>query len=168
MTKVVILLYLITEGSIKQKNDAITNLYECQRLVDLIEQNADELTRNFMRDVRIHAATPTYHTWDENELYERAYNVYSQLGKWISRETSKEEIAQHYRELGVQRKKEGFSLSEVILAIIKTRRHLWLKILGEGLLDTVLDHSQAMELNNRVILFFDRAIYYTILGYEGR
>lgn len=168
MTKEVILLYLITEGSIKQNNDAITNLYECQRLVDLIEQNADELTRNFMRDVRIHAATPTYHTWDENELYERAYNVYSQLGKWISRETSKEEIAQHYRELGVQRRKEGFSLSEVILAIIKTRRHLWLKILGEGLLDTVLDHSQAMELNNRVILFFDRAIYYTILGYEGR
>jgi len=121
-----------------------------------------------MRDVRVHAATPTYHDWDEQELYKRAYNVYSQLGKWISRETSKEEIAQHYKELGAQRKKEGFALSEVISAIIKTRRHLWLKVLGEGLLDTVLDLNQAMELNNRVILFFDRAIYYTILGYEER
>lgn len=158
----------ITEGLIKQNNDVLTNLYECQRLVELIEQNADELTMSFMRDVRVHASTPTYHTWDENELYKRAYNVYSQLGKWISRETSKEEIAQHYKELGALRKREGFALSEVILAIIKTRRHLWIKILGEGLLDTVLDLNQAMELNNRVILFFDRAIYYTILGYEGQ
>ncbi len=156
------------EGEIKQNNDIITNLYECQRLIELIEQNADELTRNFMRDVRIHSSTPTYHTWDENELYTRAFNVYSQLGKWISRETSKEEIARHYQELGAQRKKEGFALSEVVLAIIMTRRHLWLKVLGEGLLDTALDLNQAMELNNRVILFFDRAIYNTILGYEKK
>jgi hypothetical protein len=34
-------------------------------------------------------------------------------------------------------------------------------------LDTALELHQAIELNNRVVLFFDRAIYYTILGYEG-
>jgi hypothetical protein len=121
-----------------------------------------------LRDLRQHKETPTYHTYDERELYKRAFNVYSNLGKWISRETTKEDIARHYKALGAQRKEEGFSLSEVIQALIIARRHIWLKVQSEGFLDTILDLYQAMELNNRVVLFFDRAIYYAAVGYEQR
>lgn len=32
--------------------------------------------------------------------------------------------------------------------------------------NTALDLHKAMELSNRVVLFFDRAVYYTALGYE--
>jgi hypothetical protein len=38
----------------------------------------------------------------------------------------------------------------------------------EGLLDTTLELYQAIELNNRVIRFFDRAIYFTAVGYEKK
>jgi len=38
----------------------------------------------------------------------------------------------------------------------------------EGLLDTPYDLYQAIELNNRVSLFFDRAIFYTACGYEKK
>lgn len=136
--------------------------------MNLIERNADKLSENLIRDLRQHATTPTYHTYDEKELYERAFNVYSNLGKWISRETTKEDIARHYMALGAQRKKEGFALSEVIQALIIARRHIWLKVQSEGFLDTILDLNQAIELSNRVVLFFDRAIYYTALGYEQK
>ncbi len=136
------------------------------KLVNLIERNADELTMDWLRDIKQHPSTPTYRGYDDNKLYDRAFRVYSQLGKWISRETTKQEIAGHYEALGAERRREGFALSEVIQAIICTRRHLWLKIMAEGLIDNVLELNQAMELNNRVVLFFDRAIYYTILGYE--
>lgn len=139
-----------------------------QRLVDLIERNAAELTNNWLADVRREASLTTYHRYDNIELYNRAYRVFSQLGKWISRETTKEEIARDYMTLGEQRRKEGFSLSEVIRAIILIRRNLWRKIMQEGLLDTTYDLYQAMELNNRVTLFFDRAIYYASLGYEKK
>lgn len=137
-----------------------------QRLVELIESNADELTIRCINNLRDHPFTQTYHTYDENRLYKRVFRVYSHLGKWISRETSKEEIAALYEALGAQRKKEGFKLSEVIKALIITRRHLWLKVLAEGFIDNVLELNQALALNNRVILFFDRAIHYVIKGYE--
>ena len=140
--------------------------YISDKLIKLIERDADQLTKNWLSNVRSHPTTPTYHNYNEKKLFERAYRVYSQLGQWISRETSKQDIEQYYTALGRQRKEEGFSLSEVIQALIITRRHVWLKVLSEGLLDTVLDHHQALELNNRVILFFDRAIFYTALGYE--
>ncbi len=139
-----------------------------EKLVDLIERNANELTMNWLNDVCKDECTPSYHNFDKLKLYDRAFEVYSQLGKWISRETTKEEIAKHYINLGTERRQEGFSLSEVIHALILVRRHLWLKILGEGLLDTALDLYQAIELNNRVTLFFDRAIYYITIGYEKK
>ena len=137
-----------------------------EKLIKLIERDADQLTKNWLNNVQNHPTTPTYHTYDKKKLYQRAFRVYSHLGKWISRETSKEDIAKDYTALGQQRRKEGFALSEVIQALIITRRHVWLKVLSDGFLDTVLDHHQALELNNRVVLFFDRAIFFTSLGYE--
>jgi hypothetical protein len=154
------------EGNKNNNFPAQTRVSE--KLVDLIERNADELTTNWMLDVCKDECTPTYHNFDKLKLYERAFEVFSQLGKWISRETTREEIAQHYINLGAQRREEGFSLSEVIHALFLVRRHLWRKVLGEGLLDTMLDLYQAIELNNRVMLFFDRAIYYIAVGYHKK
>ncbi len=134
-------------------------MFISQKLVELIERNADKLTIRWLEDVQKRPETPTYHAFDRDELYQRAHLVYSQLGKWVSSETTKEDIAANYIALGAQRRKEGFALSEVIEALILTRRHVWLKILSDGFLDTALDLHKAMELSNRVILFFDRATY---------
>lgn len=139
-----------------------------QKLVDLIEKNASDLTNSWLAQVREDRELPTYHQFDNIVLYERAYRVYSQLGKWISRETTREEVARDYTALGAERRGEGFALSEVIRALILIRRNLWRKITDEGLLDTTYDLYQAIELNNRVALFFDRAIFYTALGFEGK
>jgi RsbT co-antagonist protein rsbRD N-terminal domain len=136
------------------------------RLVDLIERNAEELTNNWLAKVRHDAGLQSYRKLDEAELYNRAYRVFSHLGKWISRETSKDEIARDYIALGAQRRKEGFALSEVIQALFLIRRTLWKKVMDEGLLDTTYDLYQAIELNDRVTLFFDRAIFFTAVGYE--
>lgn len=142
--------------------------YISDRLVTLIEKNADQLTKDWLSEVRKNPATPTYHTYDEKALYKRAFDVYSRLSKWISKETTKEEIARHYIDLGFQRRRENFALSEVVQALILTRRFLWLKVLSEGFLDTALELYKALQLNNRVILYFDRAIYYITLGYETK
>jgi hypothetical protein len=140
--------------------------YMSDKLVTLIEKNAKQLTTNWLNDVRKHPHTPTYHEYSEEALYNRAFDVYSRLSKWIFRETSKNDIYKHFFALGVQRREEGFALAEVIQALIITRRHIWLKVMSEGFLDTALDMYKALELNNRVILFFDRAIHFTALGYE--
>lgn len=139
--------------------------YISQKLVDLIEKHADSLTRAWMRDVRKNEETPTYHTFDEQLLYDAAFEVFSQLGKWISRTTTKEDVARYFKPLGRRRREQGFKLEEIIKALTLTRRHVWLTVLSSGLMDTALELLQAMELNNRVVLFFDRAIYYTTIGY---
>jgi len=137
-----------------------------QNLIDLVEKNAEMLTRSWLHDVKQHGDTLTYHRFDEKKLHDRAFAVYSQIGKWVSRTTSKEDIAKYFKSLGRERREEGFELSEVVYALILEKRHLWLKVLSSGMLDTALDMHQALELNNRVVLFFDRAIHYTVLGFQ--
>ena len=153
-----------TEG----KKDSIHLTLVSQKLVNLIERNAAELTNSWLADIRKDPNTLTYRHFDPKAVYERAFRVYSQLGKWVSHETSKDEVARDYRALGEERRREGFALSEVIQALILIRRNLWRKIMEEGLLDSTYDLYQAIELNNRVSLFFDRAIFYTACGYEQK
>jgi RsbT co-antagonist protein rsbRD N-terminal domain len=155
-----------SKSSTKAASGAIAMGNISDKLVALIEHNADALTKSWIREVKKSSRTPTYAAMDEKKLYKRAVHVYRQLGKWIARDTTREPIARHYIALGRERCQEGFALSEVIEALVLTRRLLWLKVLSEGLLDTALELLKALELNNRTVYFFDRAMYYTAVGFE--
>ena len=71
-----------------------------------------------------------------------------------------------YRKYGQERCEERVPLSQLIYSFVLFRRHLWLFILHAGFFDTAYDLLRALELNNRVILFFDRAMHNMALGYE--
>src|SRR5512139_2529382 len=101
-------------------------MYLTKSLVSLIERNADSLAKRWLEIVRTHPSTPTFHDWDERQLYTRIYKVYSNLGQSISERTTTKDIAREYVTLGHQRYAEGFALSEVIQALIISRRVLWL------------------------------------------
>ena len=139
-----------------------------RKLVDLIERSADELTATYVQDIRRDPRMPSYQGFDQREIYRRAYLVYSQLGKWISQETTREEIRKYWRALGRQRRREGFPFSEIVLSLCHIRRLLWAKVQSAGLMDTALDFCQAMDLHQRVVVFFDRALYYAALGFEDK
>lgn len=150
-------------------NDYFFQTPVTKRLIELIEYHADDLTKSWLREIKNDPGTPTYAKYrDEKELCQRAFRVFSQLGKWIGRSMSREELQKYWMDLGRQRRKEGFPLSEIVQSLYLIRRHLWQKVEAEGLLDTAYDLFQAMELHNSVILFFDRAVYHAACGYELR
>jgi hypothetical protein len=149
-----------------EKRPAFFETPASRKLVDLIERNADELTASYVLSIQRDQRMPKYQGFDQKEIFKRAYRVYSQLGRWISHETTKEEMKEYWTALGRQRRKEGFPLSEIVLSLCHIRRQLWEKVQAEGLMDTALDLYQAMDLHNRVVLFFDRAIYFAAVGHE--
>jgi len=138
-----------------------------RRIMDLIEKHADELTKSWLAEVHRDATTPTYGRFeDDAELYRRAFRVFGQLGRWINRDFSKDDIQKYWTSIGEQRRREGFPLSEIVQSLGLIRKHFWTKVETEGFLDTGADMYQAMDLHNRVTLFFDRAIYFAVVGYE--
>lgn len=139
-----------------------------KNLVNLIQRNTDIITKRVMADLKKHPGTKTYHTLDEAKLYSRVYEVYAEFNHFMAEETDREAIERVYTALGILRREEGFALSEVIQALIIARRHIWLLVDSESFLDTALDLRNAIDLVNRSILFFDRAIYFTAVGYETK
>ncbi len=137
-----------------------------QRLIELIGQNAEQIAKEWLKDVTHNARTPFYHSFDPDRLYERAVDMYKKLGHWLSLQTGKEKTTEFYKKYGQERHREGFPLPELIYSFILFRRHLWLFILHAGFFDTAYELLRGMELNNRVILFFDRALFNMTLGYE--
>ncbi len=138
---------------------------ESDKLVGLIQDNAHELTSRLMKDLLSREETKTYASLPEKEVYKRAYEVYSKLGSWLHRDMSKDELKRHYTALGRTRFRENVPLEELVMALMLIKRHLWLYILEAQFFNSTFEIYQSLELNNSVVLFFDRAIYYSVMGF---
>jgi hypothetical protein len=119
------------------------------------------MVRKLREDSRIAA----YHHFDDEELGKRAHMVYSNLGKWLGEE-SEGLMEDEYFRLGQRRREEGIPLSQVVIALLQTRRNLWHFVELQGW-DTVFDLRQQLDLEIQVVRFFDRAIIHAVRGYEA-
>jgi hypothetical protein len=135
------------------------------RLIRMIENHAEELTRGTLDDIRKNPRTPSYHTLSREALYTRVYEVYRDLGDWLG-EKADAKIEAWYRALGQRRCGEGVDLSQVIYALILTKNHLEDYVRTSGLADSSVELYQEQELFRLIEYFFDRALYYATLGYE--
>jgi hypothetical protein len=135
------------------------------RLVQMIEDHAEQLTRGLVHQLKTHKQTPHYHDLPEHELHNRVYDVYRNLGEWLTYK-SEETIKLSYVELGKRRFTEKIPLSEVVYALILTKRHLWEYIQYAGLLNSAIELYQEQELHRLLGQFFDKAIYCAVCGYE--
>jgi hypothetical protein len=135
------------------------------KLVALIEDHADELTARMVRLVRENPGTKGYHRFSDEELGARARLVYSNLGHWLSK-SSESHVEEEYFHVGRQRQREGIPLSEVVMALLLTRRNLWRFVESQGW-DSIMDLRQQLDLELLVVRFFDRAIHHAVRGYEA-
>jgi hypothetical protein len=135
------------------------------RLVQMIQDNAEELTRGLIKDLQSNPRTPHYHRLSYDELHVRTHSVYKNLGHWIS-QRSEELIAADYADLAIRRHQEGVPLEEIVFALISTKNHLYTFVRTTGLMDSALELHQERELRRLIGIFFDKAIYYTVKAYE--
>lgn len=136
------------------------------KLVKLIEDHQEELTMRSYKELLSREETVRYRNVPEEILKERISDVYGRLVSWLNKERRSVDLKKYYVDLGKRRYTEGIPLSEVVIAFMLLKRHLWLFVMEKQFFDSTYECYQALELNNRVVLFFDRLIYFTALGYE--
>ncbi|HEV2615745.1 MAG TPA: hypothetical protein VGU63_03940 [Candidatus Acidoferrales bacterium] len=135
------------------------------RMVEIIESEADAFTKGTVRNLQNSALTPSYHNLPHDELYSRVYKVYSNLGRWLW-EKSNESIRAWYWELGEKRFKENVPLSEVLWALVLTKDRLIQYLDQSGLVNSAMELYQQKEFDRLIVHFFDRAICYAAEGYQ--
>lgn len=135
------------------------------KLIRIIETRADEIAMTWYREVKNSYYLPGFAGLSEEQALRMATNVYRKLGYWLV-PASDHEVKESYEQFGASMYHKGFRLEEVIMALILIKRYLWLHLLEEGVMTTNLEIYQALDLNNKVVLYFDRAIYFGLIGFR--
>jgi hypothetical protein len=135
------------------------------RLITIIQNNAEELTRSTVLKLQTSPRTKSYHKLSRGELHDRIYEVYHNLGRWLWRK-SEEEIRSWHMELGQKRRGEGIPLDEVLWAQVLTKYRLLDYLAAYASADSAMGLYQQQEFDRLIGQFFDRALCYTAEGYE--
>jgi hypothetical protein len=101
----------------------------------------------------------------EDELRQRVYEIYSNLGDWLQRKSEKE-VEHRYVAIGERRAGQNVPLSQVLLAIDATKEHIWEHITEEVMTENEGEVFQVLELSRSIEMFFDRATYFAAIGHE--
>lgn len=136
------------------------------KLIAILEKSGDELTQRIMNDLLSREETRHLRDLRQSRVYGQVYDVYSMLISWLSGEKTKGKIIEHYIELGRQKYIEGVPLSEMLMVLMLIKRHLWLFAIEKKVIDPGYELQHVLELNNRIVFFFDRVMYCTSVGYE--
>lgn len=134
-------------------------------LIRMIENHAEDLTRELLNDLGNNQRTPCFHGLTREELHKKVYDFYHNLGRWLG-EKSDAHVEAAYSELGRTRHAEGIPLSEILYAVILIKEHLRNYIRRSAAVDSAVELYQEAELNLMIGHFFDKALYYTCRGYE--
>ena len=147
-----------------------------RRLIKLIETHAESLAHEVVEDVQINEHTRSLVRIPKEELGSRVLALYRNLGNWIG-DPNDDAIRHEYEQWGRTRCQQGVPMSEIAFCLILIKKHLRMYIRehaavvfsGDRLVSgemVPLELYSIQELNYVVGDFFDRALYYLLLGYE--
>lgn len=136
------------------------------RLVHLIETHSEKLSAKILGIFLNSPQCSDLHKIPPEELHARTHELLEHINEWLTAKTQKE-LAARYIELGARRRTQGVRLSHFIWALDETREQLHLFLRSEGMMDNTVELVGMMELMRGLDRFFDRAIYYTCVGYES-
>ncbi len=137
------------------------------KLVDVIEKNAESIARRWMNDALNNPSTADFSKVDPSRLFGDVREILSQFGDWLGGSYKDADIRRYYTAFGRASRKDGVALSNVLSALSLIKKHLWEFALSQGMWRKTLDIYMALELDRRIVIFFDKAVFHTTQGYEN-
>ena len=135
------------------------------KLVQLVENNTDVIIDKWLERMLVDPSTSNFTEENLDYIRNMARSVLNNLGQWVHYDTTKEDIEKRYEQEGKELFKKEVPLCEVFRFMALLKRLLWLFVVNESAHDSAFELQQMRELNDRVVLFFDRSLYSIISIY---
>jgi len=131
-----------------------------------IERFHEQIKENFLEDAFNKREMLSHYQLGKRVLEDLADSIVPEFTKNIDKKTSVETIADQYVGMGLKCCEQGLSYAEMVRVFILLKRHIWLFFQENNFAGQPFDVRSIVALNNRTALFFDRAMYYFLVGYE--
>jgi 8-oxo-dGTP diphosphatase len=139
-----------------------------RRLVDFIMIDKERVIERWLADVATSASTVEYHHVERRVLYTICDKILSHIGLWLGGPYDVLRIRNFFLKLGRERKREGFHISQALSALSLIRKHIWESALYQDLKGRNVELFMTYELQRRMTIFFDMAVFYLTRGYEEK
>lgn len=131
-----------------------------------IERFSEQIKENFLEDAIDKRELLSHYQPGKAMLEDLSGSILREFTVNIDRNTALETIADRYVQLGMRCCEDGVSYSEMVRVFVLLKRHIWLFFQESNFAGQPFDVRSIVALNNRTSLFFDRAIYHFLTGYE--
>ncbi len=136
------------------------------KLVQYMKANADRISEELIQRIRssdrcgdLLRRVPA----EEQKRY--TLEIYRDLMDWLAVEIDSL-VELRYVDLGIQRAHQGVPFSEMFWAVCIARDYLWDYMQQECLLEEPVEFWGGVILLHKLNQFFDRALYFTLIGYQ--
>jgi len=150
----------INEITPKEKEQ---KLFLSNILIKLIDKNMNKISEDWLEDIKkaVPGAVPHLEV-----LVTLNKNILRGIQFWLSRGKGTLGI-EEFIESGENLGKLGVKLTDIQTALALSRKALWKHLVKERIIFSPLEMYTTLEMNNRIIFFFDRINYYLTRGYFG-
>lgn len=135
-------------------------------LVNAVQGNSKKIIDLWLNDIATNPSTKSYRQCDRKELLGPAMFIMGQFEAWLKGMKGEAELKNFYTRLGSQRKKEGIPSEELVSSLSLLKKHIWMFTYSFGVWEKAVDIYRMFELGERLVYFFDKASYYTVMGYN--
>jgi ADP-ribose pyrophosphatase YjhB (NUDIX family) len=152
------------EGALK--NAGGTSGLLSDELIGVVQGNSARIVQLWLDDVHTNPSTTSYRRLDRQDLSLRAGIILSHFEVWLKGKVGERKFKNFYLTLGGTRRREEIPLEDVISSLSLLKKHIWMFTYSFGVWEKALDMYRMFELGERLVYFFDRAVYYTAMGYR--
>lgn len=132
-------------------------------LIKLIDKHIDCISDSWIVEIQTKLPHIIPHL---EKLRDLNKSILRGIQYWLQRQKDMlgvEEFIHSGRDL----KKRNVSLPDIMILLALSRKSLWLYLMNEKILSSLLEIYTSLELNNRIIFFYDKIIYNITLGYTS-
>lgn len=134
-------------------------------IADRFALNCETLAQTWLKKVRKAENLRTYNEMPDAELIGVNSKIYVKLSLWFQKEIDKNQIGAFFVDIGKERKKQGFSVSEVSFALLLSLRTVQEYLMNEDIGEGSMKMYLLMNMSSQVADFFFLGSYYMMKGY---
>ena len=137
-----------------------------EQFVAILRSKKDQIVNLWLADFKKTRTLRIIEGIDETTWRRIIGEVMDGFDEVITKDVSKYRICLDFTQFGRELFKDNYATHDIINAMSLLRKVITDVVTNEGFFGTAFQLFQLQELNNKAILYFDRATYYSVLGYE--
>lgn len=159
---------VIRQNFLEKRNINNPESLTIDMLVDIFKKEMDTIIVMWIGDINKHHPHSQLMNIGRETVEDQGRFILNQMFQWMENEESTQNLDSDFQKMGEWYHNQSISIDEIISFLTLLRKAIWKDIVGVALPLSVLEIYKSLNINNKVVSFFDRALFHIAKGFEKK